>query len=91
MMFTLTQILTTSKACQQTGVILTMDIEKEVGKLCKKLEKLNWQLTNNPDLTYTKRQRIEDEVDQIKEQLRAFEAQLTPLTVTKVVHQTHRQ
>ena len=68
-----------------------MDIEKEAAKLQKKLEKLNWQLTNNPDLTQTKRQRIEDEVDQIKEQMKALEAQLTPLTVTKLVHQTHWQ
>ena len=64
-----------------------MDIEKEAAKLRKKLDKLNWQLTNNPDLTQTKRQRIEDEVGQIK----ALEAQLTPLIVTKLVHQTHRQ
>ena len=40
-----------------------MDIEKEAAKLHKKLEKLNWQLTNNPDLTQTKRQRIENEVE----------------------------
>ena len=68
-----------------------MDIEKEAAKLSKKLEKLNWQLTNNTDLTQTKRQRIEDEVNQIKEQLKALEAQLTPLIVTKLVHQTHWQ
>ena len=68
-----------------------MDIQAQAAKLRKKLEKLNWQLTNNPDLTQTKRQRIEEEVDQIKEQLKAFEAQLTPLTVTKLVHQTQRQ
>ena len=68
-----------------------MDIEAQAAKLCKKLEKLNGQLTNNPDLTQTKRQRIEDEVNQIKEQLKALEAQLTPLTVTKLVHQTHQQ
>ena len=68
-----------------------MDIEAKAAKLHKKLEKLNWQLTNNPGLTQTKRQRIEQEVDQIKEQLKAFEAQLTPLTVTKLVHQTHQQ
>ena len=65
-----------------------MDIETQVAKLCKKL---NWQLTNNPDLTQTKRQRIEDDMNQIKEQLKALEAQLTPLTVTKLVHQTHWQ
>ena len=76
MMFTLTQILTISKARRQTGVISTMDTEKEVTKLHKKLEKLNWQLTNNPDLTQTKRQRIEDEVDQIKEQLKDWRPSL---------------
>ena len=68
-----------------------MDIEVQAAKLRKKLEKLNWQLTNNPDLIPTKRQRIEDKVNQIKEQLKALEAQLTPVTVIKLVHQTHRR
>ena len=67
-----------------------MDIDAQAAKLHKKLDKLNWQLVNNPDLTETKRQRLEDEVNQIKEQLKAFQAQLTPLTVTKLVHETHR-
>ena len=90
-MFGLTQILTTSKACRQTGVISTMDIEAQAAKLYKKLEKLNWQLINNPDLTQTKRKKLEDGVDQIKQQLKAFEAQLTLLAVTKLVHETHWQ
>ena len=68
-----------------------MDIEAQAAKLRKKLEKLNWQLINNPDLTQAKRKKLEDEVDQIKQQLKAFEAELTPLTVTKLVHETHRQ
>ena len=67
-----------------------MDIEAQAAKLGKKLEKLiNWQLINNPDLTQAKRKKLEDEVDQIKQQLKAFEAQFTPLTVTKLVHNTH--
>ena len=67
-----------------------MDTEAQAAKLRKKLEKLNWQLINNPDLTQAKRKKLEDEVDQIKQQLKAFEAQLTPLAVTKLVHETHR-
>ena len=54
-----------------------MDIKAQAAKLRKKLEKLNWQLINNPDLTQAKRKKLEDEVDQIKQQLKAFEAQLT--------------
>ena len=90
LMFTLTQILTTSESCQWTGVVSTMDIEAQGAKLCKKLEKIQWQLTNNPDLSQTKRKKLEDEVDDIKEKLKAFENQLTPLAVTKLVHETHR-
>ena len=63
-----------------------MNIEAQDAKLCKKLEKLNWQLINNPDLAQAKRKKLEDEVDQIKQQFEAFEA---PLTVTKLVHETH--
>ena len=66
-----------------------MDIEAQAAKLYKKLEKLNWQLINNTDLTQAKRKKLEDEVDQIKQQLKAFETQLTPLAVTKLVHETH--
>ena len=57
-MLTLTQILATSKAWRQTGVNIvtfTMNINKEAAVLRKKLEKLNWQLDNNPDLTKTKK------------------------------------
>ena len=93
MMFTLTQILTTSKACQQTGVNLvtfTMNIDKEAAVLRKKLEKLNWQLENNPDFTKTKRKKLQDVVEAIEEKLKAFEGKLTPLAVTKVVHETHQ-
>ena len=68
-----------------------MDIEAQAAKLRKKLEKLNWQLINNPDLTHAKRNKLEDKVDQTKQQLKAFEAQFTPLTVTKLVHKTHWQ
>ena len=74
---------------KQTGVISTMDIDAEAGKLRKKLEKIQWQLTNNPDLSATKRKKLEDEFDDIKEKLKAFEDKLTPLGVTKLVHETH--
>ena len=67
-----------------------MDMEAQAAKLCKKLEKLQWQLTNNPDLSQTKRKKLEDEVDEIKEKLKTFEAKHTPLAVTKLVRETHR-
>ena len=66
-----------------------MDIEAQATKLHKKLEKLQWQLTNNPDLSETKRKKLEDKVDDIKEKLKAFEDQLTPLAVTNLVYETH--
>ena len=91
-MLTLTQILATSKACRQTGVNIvtfTMNIDKEAAVLRKKLEKLNWQLDNNPDLTKTKKKKIQDEVKAIEEKLKGFEGKLTPLGVTKVIHETH--
>ena len=95
-MFRLTQILATSKACQQTGVNLIvelvtfkMDIDQQAVVLRKKLEKLNWQLENNPDLTKTKRKKLQDKVEDIEEKIKVFEGKLTPLAVTKVMHETH--
>ena len=91
-MFTLTQILTISKACCQIGVNLvtfTMDVEKRASQLRKKLEKINWQLVNNPDLTAAKKKAFEDQVADIKKELLALENKLTPLTVTKLTHTTH--
>ena len=67
-----------------------MDIDAEAGKLHKKLEKIQWQLTNNTDLSATKRKKLEDEFDDIKEKLKAFEDTLSPLGVTKLVHETHQ-
>ena len=74
-MITLTQIQATSKAHQQTGVNLitcTMDIEKQAGVLHKRLEKINYKL-DNLSLKADKRQQLEEEVDTITEQLKAFE------------------
>ena len=86
-MFGLTQILATSKACQQTGVNLlvtfTMNIQKQASALWKKLEQLKFIL-DNPDLTPTKRAQLEDQLDAINAQLKAFEQQLTQLRVTKI-------
>ena len=97
LMFELTQILTTSKAPWQTGVNLIMklvtfkmDINQQASVLRKKLEKLSWQLENNPDLSKNKRKKLQDEVDDIKEKLKALEGQLTLLAVTKVMRKTHQ-
>ena len=67
-----------------------MDIDQQAAVLQKKLEKLNWQLDNNPDLSKTKRKKIEDKVADIRKQLLVFERQLTPLAMTKLVHTTHK-
>ena len=52
-MFRLTQLVSTSKACQQTGVnllvkfvIFMMDVDKQGAKLYKKIEKLRWGIGN---------------------------------------------
>ena len=62
LMFGLTQILATSKACWHTGVNLlvtfTMDVEKWASQLRKKLEKINWQLDNSPDLLQLKEKHL---------------------------------
>ena len=89
MMFTLTQILTTSKAGVNLLVTFTMDIEKEASALRKKLEQIKFKL-DNPDLTPTKRAQLEDQVDAINTQLKAFEQQLTQLRVTKIKRTTHQ-
>ena len=88
-MITLTEIRATSKACQQTGVISTMDIEKEASALRKKLEQIKFKL-DNPDLTPAKRAQLKDQVDTINTQLKAFEQQLTQLRVTKIKRTTHQ-
>ena len=86
-------MLVTSKACQQTGVNLfvtfTMNVEKQASQLRKKLEKITWQLNNNPDLTAAKRKAFEDQVPDIKKELLALETKLTPLTVIILTHITH--
>ena len=93
MMFTFSQILTTSKARRQTDVNLlvtfTMDIEKEASALWKKLEQIKFKL-DNPDLTPTKRAQLEDQVKAINTQLKSFEQQLTQLRVTKIKRTTHQ-
>ena len=89
LMFGLTQLVTTSKACWQTGVTFMMDTDKQGSILRKKFEKLNWQL-DNPDLSKNQRKKKEDEVEYIKKQLKALESQLS-LQVTKLVHTTHDQ
>ena len=66
-----------------------MDIEKEASALRKKLEQIKFKL-DNPDLTPAKRGQLEDQVDAINMQLKAFEQQLTQLRVTKIKRTTHQ-
>ena len=60
-MFRLTQILATSKACQQTSVNLlvtsAMDIDQQATALCKKLEQIKFKL-DNADLSANKSVRL---------------------------------
>ena len=67
-----------------------MDIDRQAAVLREKLEKLNRQLENNPDLSKNKGKKLQDEVENIKENLKAFVGQLTPLAVTKVMHKTYQ-
>ena len=66
-----------------------MDIEKQAGVLCKRLEKINYKL-DNPALKANKRKELEEEVDAITAQLKAFEHQLTQLRLTKLKRTTHQ-
>ena len=66
-----------------------MDIEKQAGVLCKKLEKINFKL-DNPALKVDKRKEFKDKENAIKAQLKAFEQQLTQLRVTKIERTTHQ-
>ena len=66
-----------------------MDIEKQAGILYKRLEKINYKL-DNPSLKADKRQQLEEVVDTITEQLKAFEQQLTQLRVTEIKRTTHQ-
>ena len=84
--------LTTSKACQQTGVNLvvkfvtfTWDVEMQGAKLFKKIEKLRWQIRNKV-LTKEQIDNKEYEIKDLEKQIKALKSQLTPLQVTKVVH-----
>ena len=49
-----------------------MDIEKEASALQKKLEQIKVKL-DNPDLTPTKLAQLEEHIDAINTQLKAFE------------------
>ena len=95
-MISLTQLVTTSKACQHKGVNLVvklvtfmMDIKGQAVVLRKKLEKLNWQLGNEV-LTGKQTEKKEKEIKEIESQIEALGIQLTSLRVTKVVHTTHQ-
>ena len=66
-----------------------MDIEKKAGVLCIRLEKINYKL-NNLALKAYKRKELEEEVDAITTQLKAFEYQLTQLRLTKLKKTTHQ-
>ena len=47
-----------------------MDIDQQAAASRKKLEKLNWQLEINPDLTKSKRKKLQDEVEAIEEKIK---------------------
>ena len=63
-----------------------MDVDKKAAQLQKKLEKVSWQLDNNPDLTA--RKALEDQKADIKKEIADLKNHLTPLTVTKAVTTT---
>ena len=92
-MFALTEILTTSKVRQQTGVYLfvtfKMDINKQAAPLRNKIEKLQWQI-DNAVLSEDQIRQKREQIDTLKQQIKALEGQLTQLQVTKVMHKTHQ-
>ena len=66
-----------------------MDTKKQAGVLHKRLEKINYKL-DNPAFKADKRKELEQEVDAITAQLKAFEHQLTQLRLTKLKRTTHQ-
>ena len=66
-----------------------MDIEKEGGKLRKRIEKLNWQLTSRLALSLQQRKAKEKEVDDLKKELADLEKKSTELKVTKINVKLH--
>ena len=67
-----------------------MNIDKKAAKLCKRVEKLEWEIRNEV-LSEKQIKKKEKQIKDIKEEIEAFQTQLMPLKVTKLVTKTHDQ
>ena len=65
-----------------------MDVDKQAAKLNKKIDKLRWQIRNEV-LTKKQKDKKDEEIVELEKQIKAFEGQLMPLKVTKLVHKTY--
>ena len=64
-----------------------MNIDKKTAPLCKKIEKIQWQIDNAVLSEDQIKQKME-EIDKLKSQIESFGNQNTPLQVTKAVMTT---
>ena len=58
-----------------------MDTEGQLAALCKKIEKLEWEIRNEV-LTKKQKDNKQDKIKQLKEQIEGLESQLTTLKIT---------
>ena len=66
-----------------------MNIEETAAKLCKKIEKLRWQLGSGITFSTSKRKAKEDEIKDLKQELADLEQKFTELRVTKMNMKLH--
>ena len=65
-----------------------MDIMKQASLLNKQIEKLHYQLTSWQALSEQKRKQKQDQIDTLETSLKALQAQLTKLVITKEAMKT---
>ena len=67
-----------------------MDIDKQTAPLCKKIQKLQWQI-DNAVLSEDQIKEKKEEIAKLKTQTESFGSQLTPLQLTKALTTTLRR
>ena len=70
-------------------VTSTINIIEQAAKLCKKIEKLRWQLESGIPLSSSKREAKEEEIKDLSKQIADLESKLTNLRVTKINVKQH--
>ena len=66
-----------------------MDIETQAAQIRKRIEKLNWNLDSGMAYSKTKRDKKEQEINDLKKELAYLEQKLTTLRLTKMNVKLH--